>query len=117
MRYLTTSAAASALRRGKEIEQLLGAFEGCGRRGLRYACVWPAARFHGFVVHLHIVTDLEEPPSTSVEPRCHDLRYMSEELTQSFRRDPGLATDRGERARAELVVKRDDHCPRRRVVS
>jgi hypothetical protein len=61
VRYLTTSAAAGALHRGKEIEQLLGAFEDGGRRGLRYACVWPATRFRGFVVRLHLVADLEQP--------------------------------------------------------
>jgi hypothetical protein len=67
MRYLTESAAAGALRRGRGIEQLLEAFEEDGRRGLRYACVWPAARFHGFVVSLYVIEDIEEPAGFPVD--------------------------------------------------
>jgi hypothetical protein len=62
MRYLAGSFAAGALRRGKGIEQLLGAFEEDGRRGLRYACIWPANRHHEFVVRLHIVEEVESLP-------------------------------------------------------
>ncbi|MGI8336000.1 hypothetical protein ACRYCC_39170 [Actinomadura scrupuli] len=50
-----------------EIEQLLEAFEEEERRGLRYACIWPADRFRGFVVRLHTVQDLEEPGGLPID--------------------------------------------------
>lgn len=62
MRYLTNTFAAGALRRGREVEQLLGAFEDEGRRGIRWCCIWPAKRFRGFVVRLHIVEECESIP-------------------------------------------------------
>ncbi|MEU5992099.1 hypothetical protein ABZ806_24275 [Spirillospora sp. NPDC047418] len=62
MRYLAGSFAAGALRRGRGIEQLLSAFEEEGRRGLRYACIWPANRHHGFVVRLYVVEEAEGLP-------------------------------------------------------
>ncbi|MES9536325.1 hypothetical protein [Actinomadura sp. NPDC000600] len=62
MRYLTDTFAAGALRRGQEVEQLLGAFEEEGRRGLRWCCIWPPTRFRGFVVRLHVVEECESLP-------------------------------------------------------
>ncbi|GAA4634319.1 hypothetical protein GCM10023196_075360 [Actinoallomurus vinaceus] len=67
MRHLTESAASGALRRGRGIEQFLEAFEEHRRRGLRYAYVSPAARFHGFIVSLYIVEDIEEPAGSPVD--------------------------------------------------
>ncbi|WP_329244514.1 hypothetical protein OG417_47950 [Actinoallomurus sp. NBC_01490] len=59
MRHLTRSFAEGALRRGRQIEQLLEAFEQDGRRGLRWASISPATRFHGFIVSLHTVEDID----------------------------------------------------------
>lgn len=58
MRYLTRSFALGAVARGREISQLLGSFEEEGRRGLRWACVWPARRFEPIRVRLYEVEDL-----------------------------------------------------------
>ncbi|MEU8804174.1 hypothetical protein [Spirillospora sp. NPDC048819] len=62
MRYLLRSFAAGALRRGKGIEQLLSGFEEEGRRGIRYACIWPANRHRGFVVRVHVVEEVAGLP-------------------------------------------------------
>lgn len=59
MRHLTRSFAEGALRRGRQIEQLLEAFEQDGRRGLRWTSISPATRFHGFIVSLHTVEDID----------------------------------------------------------
>lgn len=57
MRYLTSSFAAGAVRRGHGISQLLAAFEENGRRGLRYACIWPASRFERIRVRVYEVEE------------------------------------------------------------
>ncbi|MFG2006658.1 hypothetical protein ACGFNU_46680 [Spirillospora sp. NPDC048911] len=57
-RYLTRSFAVGTVSRGQEISQLLGSFEEEGRRGLRWACVWPARRFEPIRVRLYEVEDL-----------------------------------------------------------
>ncbi|KAB2380117.1 hypothetical protein [Actinomadura montaniterrae] len=62
MRYLTNTYAAGALRRGREIEQLISAFEDEGRRGLRWCSISPVKRFRGFVVRLYIVEECEWLP-------------------------------------------------------
>ncbi|MGW5411758.1 hypothetical protein [Actinomadura geliboluensis] len=62
MRYLTNTFAAGALRRGREVEQLLEAFEDEGRRGLRWCCISPAKRFRGFVVRVFVVEECEWLP-------------------------------------------------------
>lgn len=60
MRHLTRSFAEGTLRRGREVEQLVEAFEQDGRRGLRWASISPPTRFHGFIVGLHTVEDLDD---------------------------------------------------------
>jgi hypothetical protein len=58
VRYLTSSFAAGAISRGCGIDQLLGSFEEEGRKGLRYASIWPARRFEPVRVRLYEVEDL-----------------------------------------------------------
>jgi hypothetical protein len=47
VRHLTRSFAEGTLRRGREVEQLVEAFEQDGRRGLRWASISPATRTLG----------------------------------------------------------------------
>lgn len=76
MRHLTRSFAAGTLRRGREVEQLLEAFEQDGHRGqgLRWASIWPPARFHGFIVRLHTVEDLDDTDRLTIDefPGFHE---------------------------------------------
>ena len=67
MRHLTRSSAEGTLRRGREVEPLLEAFEQDGRRGLRWASISPPTRFHGFIVRLHTVEDLDETDRLTVD--------------------------------------------------
>ena len=74
MRHLTRSFAEGTLRRGCEVEQLVEAFEEDSRRGLRWASISPATRFHGFIVGLHIVEDLDDTYRLTVDehPSFHE---------------------------------------------
>jgi hypothetical protein len=58
VRHLTRSFASAAVGRGQEISQLLGSFQEEGRRGLRYATIWPASRFERIRVRIYEVEDL-----------------------------------------------------------
>lgn len=87
MRYLTRAFAAGALRRRREIEQLLGAYEEGGRRALAHVAVW-ADRSGGYVVRRFIVEDLAEPFSLPVDE--YPAFYESED-EQEGGRNVGVA--------------------------
>jgi hypothetical protein len=74
VRHLTRSFAEGALRRGREVEQLLEGFEQDGRRGLRWASISPPTRSHGFIVGLHTVEDLDDTYRLTVDeyPSFHE---------------------------------------------
>ena len=74
MRHLTRSFAGGALRRGREVEQLVEAFEQDGRRGLRWASISPATRWNGLIVRLHTVEDLDDTDRLTVDeyPSFHE---------------------------------------------
>ncbi|GLY75012.1 hypothetical protein [Actinoallomurus iriomotensis] len=74
MRHLTRSFAEGTLRRGREVEQLLEAFEQDGRRELRWASISPPTRSHGFTVQLHTVEDLDDTYQLTVDeyPSFHE---------------------------------------------
>ncbi|GLY83389.1 hypothetical protein [Actinoallomurus iriomotensis] len=74
MRHLTRPFTEGTLRRGREVEQLLEAFEQDGRRGLRWASISPPTRSHGFIVGLHTVEDLDDTYRLTVDeyPSFHE---------------------------------------------
>jgi hypothetical protein len=74
VRHLTRSSAEGTLRRNRDVEQLLEAFEQDGRRGLRWASISPPTRFHGLIVRLHTVEDLDETDRLTVDeyPSFHE---------------------------------------------
>jgi hypothetical protein len=74
VRHLTRSFAEGTLRRGREVEQLVEAFEQDGRRGLRWASISAATRWNGFIVRLHTVEDLDDADRLTVDeyPSFHE---------------------------------------------
>ncbi|GAA4599220.1 hypothetical protein GCM10023194_78760 [Planotetraspora phitsanulokensis] len=91
VRHLTRDFAAGALRRGKEIEQFLEAFEEDGRRGLKHAAIWDN-RSGCFVVRLWIV---EENPGPTFLPIDEFLAFYDVDDEQEGGRHVGTADSPG----------------------
>ena len=78
MRHLTTRLAIAALRRGRSIEQFLGAHHVDGKAGVRWIEIQPAS--DGYRIELHEVLDLDEVADVYEFPPLveHDEAYFGQ---------------------------------------
>ena len=95
-RYLTSSEAAAALRRGSQIEQFLGRSNDNRRPTVRWLSAYPSGRAFELVVHHVEDIGTEGFFDVSEFPPLDDEEYVGEGRSVAAEVEPGLILDAAE---------------------